>query len=217
MVLIGHASTLCSGFATLTQIFNAVTGASLAEEQAEQRFFRPLADWRAILRAAGFVDSYVYEMQVRAAGAGGIRGRKSRCWTDPQSHRSCAPLANELPSQPHDPTIDVMMCFFKPPSEALTWGAPPPPPPPVDRPKGPAAAVQLLSAAASTAALQGGRSLVSTVLGLLPRARAALQQVRASSCARVFSRANFLLVMRPFFSDVYALLAPTLRSSLRRL
>lgn len=52
------------------QVFNAVTGVALPEEQAERRCFRPLAHWRAILRAAGFVDSYVYEMQVRLCVAG---------------------------------------------------------------------------------------------------------------------------------------------------
>jgi len=43
--------------------FNAVTGASEAEEAAEVRAFRPLKAWRALLEAAGFVDARVYECQ----------------------------------------------------------------------------------------------------------------------------------------------------------
>lgn len=86
--------------------------------------------------------------------------------------------------QPHDPTLDMMMCFFKPPAEALTWGLPPPPPPPSAPPKGRAAALQLLAAAASTAALQGGRSLLGSILRLLPQARKALQEVRLPSQSR---------------------------------
>ena len=171
------------------QVFNAVTRASLAAEQRERRHFRPLAHWRAILRGAGFVDSYVYEMQVRegaagaqaAAGVAALAGWLPLCRRrPPHLMPDCSPPSLHARPQPHDPTVDVMMAFFKPPSDALTqqqqqqMAVSPALPPPT----GAAAAVHQLAAASSTAALHGGRSLLGAVLALLPQARAALQQVR---------------------------------------
>lgn len=91
---------------------------------------------------------------------------------------SHSPPCTPTRPQPHDPTVDVMMAFFKPPSDALTQqqGASLPAPPPAQQPTGAAAAVHQLAAASSTAALHGGRSLLGAILALLPQARAALQQ-----------------------------------------
>lgn len=60
-------------------IFNAVTGVSVKEEEAEIRAFRPIESWREIITKSGLQDSYLYEME------------------------------------PEDPTVDEMLCFFKPP------------------------------------------------------------------------------------------------------
>ena len=44
-------------------VFNAVTGVSVEAEVQEVRAFRPVLEWRAIVEAAGLLDSRVYEMQ----------------------------------------------------------------------------------------------------------------------------------------------------------
>jgi SAM-dependent methyltransferase len=44
-------------------VFNAVTGVSPKAERNEIRAFRPIAEWREIISAAGFVDSMIYEME----------------------------------------------------------------------------------------------------------------------------------------------------------
>ena len=44
-------------------VFNAVTGATVQEERTEIRAFRPIQQWRDILTAAGFTDTYLYEME----------------------------------------------------------------------------------------------------------------------------------------------------------
>jgi len=44
-------------------VFNAVTGVDVGTEGAEERHFRPLLHWRAIVEAAGLLDTRVYEMQ----------------------------------------------------------------------------------------------------------------------------------------------------------
>lgn len=44
-------------------VFNAVTGVTLDMEKTEIRAFRPISEWRCILSAAGFEDTYLTEME----------------------------------------------------------------------------------------------------------------------------------------------------------
>ena len=44
-------------------IFNATTGISIDTEEKEVRYFRPIAEWRKIMEACGFIDMQIYTLQ----------------------------------------------------------------------------------------------------------------------------------------------------------
>jgi SAM-dependent methyltransferase len=89
-------------------IFNAVTGASTADERREVRAFRPLSEWREIVRSVGLVDAFMQGLEDGDCTCDEMLAfyKGPLLSSSPPSSAATAATAGEVPVSVKDGTVE---------------------------------------------------------------------------------------------------------------